>query len=144
MAVEKFTSYIGGLIGKDKLQEAIVQMQAFLSHSPKFNEIIHQEGRFHSLLKAIQRGTIDFAEGEITKNQIRFALLDVLREVEEQTHHSTELATEIGLASEKTMKSILHQGQGDIVLGDKGKILIKGNQGYIGRIYGGDHYENGK
>ncbi|MCB0853936.1 MAG: hypothetical protein KDD63_17040, partial [Bacteroidetes bacterium] len=132
---------ISNLIGKDELKQAMQEMQAFFSQSPKLYEIIHQSGRYQSVVQAIQRGNVSFEDAEITKNQVRFALLQILQDIVEQYEQSPELKSEIDKATQSIGQQILHQGQGDIVMGEKGNIVIKEISGSVKEMYGGGHTE---
>lgn len=83
-STKSFVEIIGDLIGKDDLALAIKNLYALLKDSPKLDEAILQSARYNDVIKQIRLGTIDFEQANITKNQIRYALLDLVREIEEQ------------------------------------------------------------
>jgi predicted HTH transcriptional regulator len=91
-----FVELIGDLIGKDELALAIQNLYGLLKNSPKLDEAILQSARYNDVIKQIRLGTIDFEQANITKNQIRYALLDLLRDIEAQ-ESNPEINTEIEL-----------------------------------------------
>jgi predicted HTH transcriptional regulator len=81
-STKSFIETIGELIGKDELALAIKNLYALLKGSPKLDEAILQSARYNDVIKQIRLGIVDFEQANITKNQIRYALLDLLREIE--------------------------------------------------------------
>lgn len=79
-----FIKSIGELIGKDDLALAIQKLYALLKDSPKLDEAILQSARYNDVLKQIRLGVVDFEQANLTKNQIRYALLDLVHEIEIQ------------------------------------------------------------
>ena len=80
-----FLSEIKKLIAEDELEQALQLLrQALASDVPRLNDAIHQAGRFQHLRKQIQRGTVSFDDAALTQNQIRFGLLDFIREIEQE------------------------------------------------------------
>ena len=79
-----FYTQVKQLIAEDNLAEALSQLQAFLSDSPKLDEIILQTARFSDIRRQIRLGLSDSQEANLTKNQIRAGLLDLLNELEKQ------------------------------------------------------------
>ncbi len=82
MTIETTIKKIRTLIAQDELIEALEQLRTFLADSPKVDEAIHQSGRFQYIRRQIRLGTVSHAEATLTQNQIRFGLLDLLREIE--------------------------------------------------------------
>ena len=95
-SINFFVETIGDLIGKDELAKAIQLLYALLKESPQLDEAILQSARYNDVIKQIRLGTVDFEQANITKNQIRYALLVLVREIEEQELKS-EISTEIEL-----------------------------------------------
>ena len=83
-STKSFIETIGELIGKDELAKAIQLLYALLKDSPQLDEAILQSARYNDVIKQIRLGTVDFEQANMTKNQIRYALLDLLREIETQ------------------------------------------------------------
>ena len=80
-----FLSQIKNLIAEDELEQALQLLrQALASDMPRLNDAIHQAGRFKHLRKQIQLGTVSFDDATLTRNQIRFGLLDFIREIEQE------------------------------------------------------------
>lgn len=122
MILAEFTDHIGALIGKDDLKTAIREMGQFLKNSPRLDEVILQSSRFTDLMAQIRSGTISFEDASLSKNQIRFALLGLLREVEESEAAHPDVRSEIEALEMPAAKVNIrqsHSGSGDNVGGDK-------------------------
>lgn len=122
MNYQEFSDKIGALIGQDDLPAAIKEMEALLQHSRRLDEVILQSGRLSALRKEIRLGTIDPADARLTKNQIRFALLEFLQDIEE--HAAADVAIQQELATYQSPNPGIviqqqHSGSGDNVGGDK-------------------------
>ncbi len=83
------------LIAKDELSAAIAELQALLKNSPSYNELIIQSARYNGLMKDIRTGTIDLERAEVKKNQLRYALTDMVRELEDQLPEQPKLQQEV-------------------------------------------------
>ena len=86
---------IGGLIAKDHLKEAIEKLSVLLKGSKLLDEVILQSGRYTDIMKQIRQNTVNFENASITKNQIRFALMDITRILEEERTKDPEIGAEI-------------------------------------------------
>lgn len=82
MSLTPFFKKVRELIAKDELEEAFNRLQAFLKGSPKLDETIVQSARHRDVLKQLRLGAIDFQQANLTKNQIRSSLLELIRELE--------------------------------------------------------------
>ena len=80
-----FLSEIRDLIANDELPAALKQLRLLFDNSPKLDEIILQSARFQDIRKQIRLGTVSNSESNLTQNQIRAGLLDLLRDIEEAT-----------------------------------------------------------
>ena len=86
------------LIANDNLNAVIRQLNGLLDNSPKLDEAILQSARFQDIRKQIRLGIVSNTEANLTKNQIRAGLLELLREMEEQGKQ-TEIAEEMNNAT---------------------------------------------
>jgi hypothetical protein len=82
MDTKTFLSSIRTLIANDDLPAALQQLRDLLDNSPKLDEAIIQAARFQDIRKQIRLGLVSHAEANLTQNQIRAGLLDLLREIE--------------------------------------------------------------
>jgi hypothetical protein len=122
MVITKFTDTIGELIAKDDLPQAIDLLFKLLQKSPKLDEIILQSARFSDITRQIRTGTVNFEDANVTKNKIRYAILDLLRDVEENVELNDALKREIEALPEDNLKptfSQVHHGSGDNIIGNK-------------------------
>jgi len=83
MTTTQFLQQIRDLIARDDLADALQQLRLLLDSSPKLDEAILQSARFQDIRKQIRLGTVSNTESNLTQNQIRAGLLDLLREIEE-------------------------------------------------------------
>ncbi|MDP5171917.1 MAG: hypothetical protein NWR72_16830 [Bacteroidia bacterium] len=97
--------YLRKLIEKNRLQEALAELGKLLEDSPLLDEMIHLSGRFSAIRKQIRMGTVTHAESTLTENQIRLALLELIREIESTWELDAKVKQEVGNAVEK----IVHQ-----------------------------------
>lgn len=95
MAIQTFSKQIMQLIADGKLSEAVKYMQDLLQHSALFSEMIVQSARYNEVIKSIRMGTLTEEQANAEKNKIRYALLDMLRELEEGSETIPSLNTEI-------------------------------------------------
>ncbi len=84
MTTETTIKKIRTLIAQDELIEALTQLRTFLENSPKLDEAILQSARFEDIRRQIRLGVVNHAEANLTQNQIRAGLLDLLREIEDR------------------------------------------------------------
>jgi hypothetical protein len=122
MDIRKFTDHIGDLIAKDDLQTAINLLHKLLAKSSKLDEVILQSARFSDITKQIRLGTVNFEDATVTKNKIRFAILDLVRDIEEQVELNQGVKNDIdGLTEMVTQPTITqtHHGSGDNIIGNK-------------------------
>jgi len=123
MTNQEFIQNIRNLIAKDDLTMAIVGLKVLLDNTPLLNEILHQSGRFENIRKQIRLGTVSYSEANLTQNQIRAGLLELVSEMEQQDKTPT-IRTEIEHAvSMVNSKNILVNSPitagGDVHIGDK-------------------------
>ena len=82
----KFINYIRDLIAKDDFKTAIQKLSALLKDSPLLDQAVQQSARYNNVMQQIRLGLVDFPSAIITQNQIRYGVLELLREIEEQEH----------------------------------------------------------
>jgi len=69
-------------IARDELDEVISELGTYLEDSPKLDETIVQSARHRDILRQIRMGVVDEHQANLTKNQIRTGLLELIRELE--------------------------------------------------------------
>jgi tetratricopeptide (TPR) repeat protein len=79
-----FFDQLHDLIARDELDTALQQLRDVFEHAPDLNEIIHQSGRFQAIQKQIRLGTVSLAEANLTQNQIRNGVLNLISELKKQ------------------------------------------------------------
>ena len=85
MDTNAFLSNIRDLIARDDLTAALLQLRGLLENSPKLDEALLQSARFHDIRKQIRLGMVSHAEANLTQNQIRYGLLELLCDIEART-----------------------------------------------------------
>ncbi|WP_373549382.1 hypothetical protein [Haliscomenobacter sp.] len=93
--IPAFANTILDLIGKNELKAATQQLQQLLQSSPLLDEAIGQSARLSELMQQIQRGTINVDDANVEKNKLRYALIDLVREVEEQAESNPVLKQQV-------------------------------------------------
>lgn len=83
--INTFQSQIESLISKDELSSAIQLLHQLLQDSPRLDEAILQSARLTEVKKQIRLGLINYEQANLTKNQIRAGLLELLEEIGEQS-----------------------------------------------------------
>ena len=73
---------IRAFIASDELPAALDLLRKLLANSPLLDEALHQSGRFENIRQQIRLGTVSASDANLTQNQIRAALLDLVREIE--------------------------------------------------------------
>ncbi|HMQ59475.1 MAG TPA: hypothetical protein PKE06_02350 [Flavilitoribacter sp.] len=107
---------IRNLLARDELEAALEQLGSRLQGARKSNEALQFTGRFHRLREEIRLGLISHQEATLTRNQIRFGILEFLQEVEnpEAAHLPVYLADEVVTDQTRWLQSlqreILKQG----------------------------------
>ena len=122
MDVNAFLQDIRTLIGQDNLREAVRQLQKLLKDSPLLDEAIHQSGRLANIYKHVRLGTISSEEAQLTQNQIRHGLLELVREIEDQQEIPAireEVARAISIVGSKNVVAGSQiQAGGNVTIGD--------------------------
>ncbi|MEL6135485.1 MAG: hypothetical protein AAFR59_19165 [Bacteroidota bacterium] len=83
------------MIMQDHLEEAMSALQLLLKDSPAFNDLILQSARYNDVMGSIMRGVIDWKDARWEKNQIRYALIDMARTLEENVEKHASLQQEV-------------------------------------------------
>ncbi len=95
MTFQEFEQTIKTYVANDKLAEAISLMSAYFKDDPDINDIILQSGRYRSLKKDQQNGTVDYNTLQTAFNQLRANILNFLEQHQpattnaQDTHHSS-------------------------------------------------------
>lgn len=90
-----FPEQVRQLIRTDDLPEALRFLQELLKNSPKLNEVLLQSARLSDIGRQIRLGLVDFNQANLTKNQIRVGLLELLAEIETQDYTLPEVRGEL-------------------------------------------------
>lgn len=129
MATNNFSEQIEAFISKDDLPSAMDLLRRLLKNSPKLDEVIQQSGRYSEVAKQIRLGTIDYEKASIAKNQIRFAVMDMWRDIEdstcinpviqkEVTDFGQSLAPSMNFSKSKNVVTGQIQAGGNVTVGD--------------------------
>lgn len=120
-----FFATLRELIARDELPAALEQLRALLAESPLLDEALHQSGRFENIRKEIRLGMVSHAEANLTQNQIRAALLELIGEAERSLGAGNaalrtefERAVSVVNAKNVVVGSTISAG-GDVHIGDK-------------------------
>lgn len=144
MEINNYLEQVGALVGQDKLPEAINLLHKLLKNTPKLDEVIIQSSRYNDISKQIRMGTVDFSQANLTKNQIRFAILELSTEIEDAVSTNPQIKGEVsGYARQwqaETANIQTHSGTGNIIGRDNISIGNQQNHGHsgVGDTVGGD------
>jgi predicted HTH transcriptional regulator len=100
-----FLKNIVELIRKDNLSDAIRHLYKLLKDSPHLDEAILQSARYNNVVKQIRLGLIDFESANITQNQIRSALLELVRDIETMNEIRPDIKSELEAFVQKSPTS---------------------------------------
>ena len=142
MNSQAFIQQIRDLIAHDEIKVALEQLRTFLENTPKLDEIIQQSGRFENIRRDIRQGIVTHAEANLTQNQIRAALLDLLSEIETQgqqpaIHAEIERAVSVENSKNVVAGSSISAG-GDLHVGDTAINVTQNAE----KIYNINHIDN--
>lgn len=131
---------IKNLIGRDELPAALQQLRDMLANSSRLDEVLQLSGRFESLRRQVRLGTLGHAEANITQNQIRAALLELVDGIEpgdaaSEAAAKNQSAVSVENAKNTIIGSTITAG-GDVHIGDK--IIIQ----QADKIYNIDKIDN--
>lgn len=123
MTRQELIQNIRNLIANDDLSQAIARLKALLENTPLLNEVLHQSGRFENIRKLVRLGMVSHSEANLTQNQIRTGLLELVSEIESQSEVpvlGAEIERAISIVNSKNVvvNSTFTAG-GDIHVGEK-------------------------
>jgi len=129
--MEKLHQYIDqvrALISNNKIREAIAEMQQLLKGSPAFDEIILQSSRYNDVMKSIRMGKVSHEVNSVELRQIDYALVDMLRELEDNYKTNSALQLEVNDFWKKE-ETTTEGGNSIIIEGDNNTVFqdIKGS-----------------
>lgn len=84
MTHQQYIQTIRDFIAKDDLTEAIARLKELLNNTPLLNKVLQQSGQFENIQQQIRLGTVSHVEANMTQNEIRGALLELVTEMEQQ------------------------------------------------------------
>jgi Effector-associated domain 11 len=90
-----FITQIRELIAKDDFKTAIQQLSVLLKESPRLDEAVQQSARYTKVMHQIRLGHVDFESATMAQNQIRYGVLELLREIEEAEAEKPEVKSEL-------------------------------------------------
>ncbi len=124
-----FFVLIRNLIAQNELPAVLEKFRTLLENSPKLDEVLLQSGRFQDIRKQIRLGTVSKTEADMEQNKIRNGLLELLREIEDNTSETspnpaaaalrTELEHAISIVNSKNVVTGNITAGGDVHIGDK-------------------------
>jgi len=133
MTTKDFIARVGDLIGKDDLKTAIDELRSLLQKSKQLDELIVQSARFNELMQQIRMGTISFDDASLTKNKIRYAIMDMLRDIEENLETNPAIETELNKTLQQEA-SIVTNNTSQIGNNSNNNIVLQGIKTQNGNI----------
>ena len=101
-------------------------MQQLLKGSPAFDEIILQSSRYNEVMKSIRMGTISHEISSVELRKIDYALIDMLRELEDNYVTNAALQSEI---NDFWKKEKAAKGENHITVTGDNNTVIQGIKG---------------
>jgi len=101
MTYQEFEQTAKEYVANDKLAEAISLMSAYFKDEPDIDAIILQSGRYHSLKRDQQNGTIDYNTLQTAFNQLRANILSFLERHQPISSETTASTSENTSMEEK-------------------------------------------
>ncbi len=133
--IPAFANAILDLIGKNELKVATQQLQQLLQGSPLLDEAIGQSARLSDLMQQIRRRTINVDDANVEKNKLRYALIDLVREVEEQAESNPALKQQV----EEVLNAQVAGKSNQMTVTGNGNIAIQDVQGSEIKIQTGEN-----
>ncbi len=106
METKKWIKRIRDLIGEDHFKLAIEQLKQLLQKSKLLDDLIVQSSRYNGLVKQIHSGEVSFENADVSKTKIRYAITDILREIEEGIEENPKLEEKTDKALTKGAKNV--------------------------------------
>ena len=120
---------IGKLIAQDELDLVIKKLQTFLKGSSLLDELILQSARYNGVMKQIRLDTISFEDANLTRNKIRYALIDMLRIIEESAEDNPEIGKEVEKVNAEKSKRVIIKNSKNV---NTGNVNTGGGDFHIG------------
>ena len=95
MNSNEYINKVRNAIAKDAFPDALQLLRMLFEHSPKLNEALIQSARMSDISRQVRLGIIDNDIANLTKNQIRIGVLELLDEFEEQSHSLPQVEKEL-------------------------------------------------
>jgi hypothetical protein len=127
--VNAFIAHIRTLIAKDDVKTAIQQLSDLLKNSPLLDEAVQQSARYNNVMKEIRLGLVDYKADNITQNQIRFGVLELLREIEDSVGVASSYADTHAALRSEVERAISIVGSKNVVVGST---IVAGGDVHIG------------
>lgn len=89
MSFSELEAKIKQLIAIDEIESAIGLLLTHFQNNKKLEEIILLSGIYHSLMKDMAKGTIDYVEVQKTLNKLRASILDFMKKYVESANATT-------------------------------------------------------
>lgn len=131
MKPKEFIIQIRKLVANNEFNEAIQQLSKLLENSPKLDEVMLNSARYEEICQQVRLGIVGTEEASLTKNQIRWGILELLRNIEDNNKSDfMNLLDEIEL-----------QGKNKKIEVELGKVIKKITQN-AQKIYNIDKIDN--
>jgi Effector-associated domain 11 len=149
MTLPEYIKSVREKIARNDLSGALRQLRALLDNAQQLDEVLLQSARFHAIRQQIRLGTVSHAEANLTQNQIRVGLLELVSEIEQSVGATSsrpdtaalraevEHAVSIVNSKNVVVGSTITAG-GDVQIGDKNTTITQNAD----KIYNINHIDN--
>lgn len=117
-----FLSLIREKLTQNELNQVISQLKLLLDNSPKLNDLLIQSARYNDILLQIKQGVINYENTNISKNQVRLSLLELIDKIqllEEKPIIKKEVEQAINVDNSKNLVIDSTITARDVHIGDK-------------------------
>ena len=90
MEQQHFIQDLRAKLANNEVGEVLRQLQIWLRNSPALDEVLLQSARHQEILKQIRLGIVEYKDAALTQNQVHWALLAFLRDMEQGFTSATE------------------------------------------------------
>ena len=122
MSSNTLIQYLRQLIAQNDLKAVILELSRIFQKSPKLDEVIQQSARYNKVKAQIRAGVVDYQQANLTENQIRVALIELISELEESNKIetiNTELNRYANSISGKNIVTGNISAGGNVSIGDQ-------------------------
>lgn len=114
MNVKSEIAQIRQLISDNEIENSLKRLEIILRHDKELDEVILQSARYKKLKEQLRKNVISYENEVVLESKIITSLLELIRLIESGSIEEVD-----GIDNQMAKRNIEHNGQGDIVIGNK-------------------------